>query len=59
MLNGVARLVSCYGDNLKDELFKEKLSRISVKEVSRTARDRRAGSLGYSEALLLAYNKKS
>ena len=59
MLNGVARLIYCFGDNLKDELFKEKLSRISVKEVSRTARDRRAGSLGYSEALLLAYNKKT
>lgn len=59
MLNGVARLIHCYGDDLKDDLFKEKLGKISVKEVSRTARDRRAGSLGYSEAMLLCYNKKS
>ena len=59
MMNGVARLIACYGDQLKDELFKEKLGRISVKELSRTARDRRAGSLGYSEAMLLNYNKKS
>lgn len=59
MLNGVAKLVFCYGDDLKDEIFKEKLGRISVKELSRTARDRRAGSLGYAEAILLIYNKKS
>lgn len=59
MLYGVARLVYCYGDNLKDEIFKEKLGNISVKELSRNAKDRRAGSLGYSEAMLLTYNKKT
>ena len=59
MLNGVSKLVFCYGDDLKDDIFKEKLGRISVKELSRTARDRRAGSLGYAEAILLIYNKKS
>lgn len=58
MINGIARLLHCYGDDLKDHLFIEKLGRISVKELSRTARDRRAGSLGYSEAMLIAYNKK-
>lgn len=59
MLNGVSRLINTYGDELKDELFKERLSKVSVKEVSRTAKDRRAGSLGYAEALLLIYNKKT
>ena len=59
MLNGVSRLINTYGDDLKDELFKERLSKVSVKEVSRTAKDRRAGSLGYAEALLLIYNKKT
>lgn len=59
MMNGVARLIHCFGDDMKDDLFAEKLGRISIKELSRTARDRRAGSLGYSEAMLLAYNKKS
>lgn len=58
MLNGIARLISSYGDDIKDEIFKEKLGRISIKEISRTARDRRAGSLGFSEAMLLIYNKK-
>ena len=59
MLNGVSRLVHCYGNELKDEYFKEKLSRDSCKEISRTAKDRRNGSLGYSEAMLIIYNKKT
>ncbi len=58
MLNGVARLISAFGDKLKDDIFKEKLGEISVKEISRTAKERRAGSLGYAEAMLLFYNKK-
>lgn len=59
MLNGTAKLVYAYGDTLKDNLFKDRLSRVSIKEVSRTAKDRRAGSLGYAETLLIYYNKKS
>lgn len=59
MLNGVARLVSAYGDQLKDTIFKEKLSRVSIKTLSQTARDRRVGSLGFAEAILIFYNKRS
>ena len=59
MMNGVARLINAYGDSLKDTLFVEKLGRYSVKDISRTAKERRAGSLGYAEALLILYNKKS
>ncbi|MDO4166102.1 MAG: hypothetical protein Q4D32_01725 [Eubacteriales bacterium] len=59
MLSGVARLIYCFGDALKDELFKEKLGLFSVKELTRTARDRRSGSMGFSEAMLIAYNKKN
>ena len=40
-------------------LLPEKVGRVSVREISRTARERRAGSLGFAEALLLEYNKKS
>lgn len=58
MLNGVARLVNNYGNDLKDEIFKEKLGNLSLKEIARTARERRSGSLGYSEAMLNAYNSK-
>ena len=59
MLNGVARLVVAYGDTMKDDTFKDKLSRVSLKELARTAKDRRAGSLGYSEAIVSYYNKRS
>ena len=52
------RQVYVYGDSLKDDVFKDKVGRISVKEIIRSAKDRRAGSLGYAEALLLYYNKK-
>ena len=58
ILNGVSRLVNTYGDNLKDETFKEKLGEISIKEISKIAKERRAGSLGYAEAMLIYYNKK-
>ena len=58
IMNGVARLLYAYGDNLKDETFKEKLGEVSIKEITKTARERRAGSLGYAEAMLLIYNKK-
>ena len=58
MLNGMARLLSAFGENIKDELFKEKLGEVSLKELVRTAKERRAGSLGYAEAMLVFYNKK-
>ena len=59
ILNGVTRLVTAYGDKLKDEVFKEKVGTISIKELSRTAKERRAGALGYAEVMLLAYNKRN
>ena len=59
MIKGLARLIATYGNELKDETFKEKLSVISCKEITRTAKDRKSGSLGFAEALLLYYNKKS
>ena len=31
--------------------LKKKVGRVSVREISRTARERRAGSLGFAEAL--------
>lgn len=58
MLNGIARLVYTFGDTLKDENFKEKVGEMSVKLLSRTAKERRPGSMGYAEAMLLAYNRK-
>ena len=59
MLKGIARLVVAYGDNLRDDLFKEKVGAFSARDIGRTAKERKAGSLGYAEAMLLAYNRKS
>ncbi len=58
ILSGIAHLVAAFGDALKDDIFKEKLSRVSVKEISRTAKERRNGSMGYAEAILIEYNKR-
>ncbi|KKP38386.1 MAG: hypothetical protein UR30_C0019G0001 [Candidatus Peregrinibacteria bacterium GW2011_GWC2_33_13] len=58
ILRGVAKLIVAYENELKDDIFKEKVGRCSIKELSRTAADRKAGSLGYAEAMLLVYNKK-
>lgn len=59
MLNGLARLLYCYGDAIKDAVFVERLSRISVKEIARDAKLKREGSLGYAEELLKRYNKNT
>jgi hypothetical protein len=58
MLRGVARLIVAFGDTLKDDLFKEKVGMFSSREIGRIAKERRPGSLGYAEAILLVYNKK-
>lgn len=57
-LNAVARLIAACGDALNEETFKERLGLIPMKAIIRTARERRPGSLGYAEAMLVFYNKK-
>ena len=57
ILKGIARLLDCYGESLRADLFVERLSRVPVKEIIRSARERNNGSLGYAEALLTYYNK--
>ena len=59
MLKGIALLVTAFGDQLRDDLFKEKVGRFSSREISRSARERKMGSMGYAEAMLTAYNKKT
>ena len=59
ILMGIARMIVAYGDLLKEDLFKERVGRQSVRAIVRTARERRPGALGFSEAMVLAYNNKS
>lgn len=58
-LRGTAHLIVAYEDSLKDDMFVEKVGRFSPREISRIAKERKAGSLGYAEAMLTLYNKKS
>ena len=59
MLMGIAQIVAIYGDALKEDMFREHVGKVSVKTIIRTAKERRPGSYGYSEAILLAYNGKN
>lgn len=58
MLKGIARLITAYGDDLKDEQFFEKVGAFSAKEIIRIAKDRNTGTLGYAEAILSKYNQR-
>lgn len=58
MLNAVAKLVVTYRDHLDEDIFKDKVGGQSVKQLGRVAKERRSGSLGYAEAMILAYNGK-
>lgn len=58
MLNAVARLVTAFGDTLNDEVFKDRVGNISVKQLVRTAKDKQPGSVGLAEAILAEYNGK-
>ncbi len=58
MLKGLARFLSAYRDRISDDMFKDKLGEVSIKELTKTAKERRAGSLGFAEAMLIVYNKR-
>jgi len=58
MLKGVAQIVAAFNDELRDDIFKEKIGEMSAKEIIRIAKERGGGSFGYAEAMLTAYNKK-
>jgi len=59
MLNGVAKLVVTYEDKLLENIFKEKVGLIPLKEIFRSARERGGGAVGYAETLLYHYNLKN
>ncbi|MGM9936794.1 MAG: DUF6551 family protein [Candidatus Ornithomonoglobus sp.] len=58
MLNAIAKLIVTYNGILNDEIFKERVGAVPPKIISRTAKERRPGSLGYAEAIIIAYNGK-
>jgi hypothetical protein len=59
MLKSIAHLVATYGDTLKDDAFVKRVGSVSAREITRTAKDRRCGYLGFAEAILNVYNRKT
>ncbi len=59
IMNGIARLINAYGDSLKDDIFKDKVGNVTIKELSRTAKERKGGAMGFAEAMLIEYNKRA
>ena len=59
MLKGTARIIAAFGDTLHEDVFKDHVGKCSVKTIIRNAKERRPGSLGYAEAMLIAYNSKN
>ena len=47
IMNGLARFLYSYQDRINESIFKEKLGTISIKELTKTAKERKAGSLGW------------
>ena len=58
IMNGLARFLYSYQNKVNESIFKEKLGTISIKELTKTAKERKAGSLGFAEAMLIFYNKR-
>jgi len=58
ILNAVTKLCVVYRDSLIDSIFGERLGTLSPKQVTRMARERRPGCMGYAEVMVLEYNGK-
>ena len=59
MLKGIAKIIVTYGDSINEDIFTDKVGQISVKQIMRTAKERRSGYMGFAEAMMLAYNNKN
>lgn len=58
IMNGLAKFLYAYNDKISEATFKEKLGTISIKELTKTAKERKTGSQGFAEAMLIYYNKR-
>ena len=59
IMKGIAKLIGTYGDSLREDIFKEHVGRCTVKMIIRNAKERRPGTMGFAEAMLIAYNAKN
>ncbi len=59
MLKGIAKLIVAFGEEIRDDVFKEKVGAKTAREICRLAKERKAGATGFAEAMLIAYNYKT
>lgn len=59
MIKALSKLIETYGEELDDELFKERNSTATVKDIMRSAKERHPGVVGVAETLLFNYNQKN
>lgn len=58
ILKGIARMIYAYGDVLREDGFKDRIGQLSVKQLTRTTKERRPGALGFAEAMVIQYNRR-
>ena len=58
ILRAVAKLIATYKNELNDDVFKKRLGDVSIKQLIRTAKERRPGTMGVAEAMVIEYNGK-
>lgn len=58
ILKAIAKMIVTYGDQLREDVFKEKVGQLTVKALTRQAKDRGSGSIGFAEVMVLTYNRK-
>ena len=59
ILSGIAKILVTYNDSINEDIFKDKVGQVSVKQIIRTAKERGHGHVGYAEAMMLEYNSKN
>jgi len=57
IIRGVSMFLDVFGEHIKDDAFCERLGTISAIEIIRNGKSRRPGTIGYAEAMAIAYNK--
>ena len=58
ILKAIAKMIVTYGDQLREDVFKEKVGQLTIKALTRQAKDRGSGSIGFAEVMVLTYNRK-
>lgn len=57
ILNAITKILATY-PNLNEEVFKYRLSEISIRQLSRMGKERGGGTLGLAESIVILYNGK-